>query len=245
MARPSKVAVPRPISSRITRERGVAWFRIAAVSTISTMKVERPAARSSPAPTRENSRSTMPICAASAGTKAPACARIAISAFWRRKVDLPAMFGPVTSHRRPMPPGDRSQSFGTKGWAWSPASAASTTGWRPRSIVKAALSSILGRVWRAAMASSPSAVVTSTMASAVAIRFSAAADSTARPHIASNSSFSSANAWSAAWLMRVARVASSSVVKRTALPMVWRWRNRSRLLPACSLSACCGVTSMK
>ena len=34
-----------PISSRITSERGVAWFRIAAASTISTMKVERPRAR--------------------------------------------------------------------------------------------------------------------------------------------------------------------------------------------------------
>ena len=59
----------------------------------------------------------MPICAASAGTKAPICARIAISAFWRRNVDLPAMFGPVTSQSRPMPSGDRSQSLGTKGCA--------------------------------------------------------------------------------------------------------------------------------
>ena len=41
---------------------------MAAVSTISTMKVERPRARSSAAPTRENSRSTTPICACFAGT---------------------------------------------------------------------------------------------------------------------------------------------------------------------------------
>ena len=46
----------------------------AAVSTISTMKVERPRARSSAAPTRENSRSTMPIRARYAGTKLPICA---------------------------------------------------------------------------------------------------------------------------------------------------------------------------
>ena len=52
MARPSSVAVPRPISSTTTRERGPAWCRIAAVSVISTMKVERPRARSSAAPTR-------------------------------------------------------------------------------------------------------------------------------------------------------------------------------------------------
>ena len=74
---------------------------MAAVSTISTMKVERPRARSSAAPTRENSRSTTPMCAGCAGTKEPICAMIAISAFWRRKVDLPAMLGPVISQMRP------------------------------------------------------------------------------------------------------------------------------------------------
>ena len=94
------MAVPRPISSRITSERGVAWFRMAAVSTISTMKVERPRARSSAAPTRENSRSTTPMCAEAAGTNDPICASTVISAFWRRKVDLPAMLGPVTSQMR-------------------------------------------------------------------------------------------------------------------------------------------------
>ena len=64
---------------------------MAAVSTISTMKVERPRARSSPAPTRENSLSTTPMRAASAGTKEPIWAITAISAFWRRNVLLPAM----------------------------------------------------------------------------------------------------------------------------------------------------------
>ena len=69
------MAVPRPISSRITRLRGPARLRMPAVSTISTMKVERPRARSSAAPTRENSRSTTPIWAAVAGTKLPIWAR--------------------------------------------------------------------------------------------------------------------------------------------------------------------------
>ena len=64
MASPSRVAVPRPISSTTTSERGPAWCRIAAVSVISTMKVLRPRARSSAAPTRLNSRSTTPIAAA-------------------------------------------------------------------------------------------------------------------------------------------------------------------------------------
>jgi len=71
---------------------------------ISTMKVERPRARSSAAPTRENSRSTIPIRARFAGTKQPVCAISAISAFWRRKVDLPAMLGPVISQICPAPP---------------------------------------------------------------------------------------------------------------------------------------------
>ena len=42
----------------------------------------------------------MPIWADAAGTKEPICARIAISAFWRRKVDLPPMLGPVSSQMR-------------------------------------------------------------------------------------------------------------------------------------------------
>ena len=92
--------MPRPISSRMTRLRGPAWFRMVAVSTISTMKVERPRARSSAAPTRLNRRSTTPIRAARAGTKLPICASTTISAFWRRKVLLPAMLGPVSSQRR-------------------------------------------------------------------------------------------------------------------------------------------------
>ena len=76
--------MPRPISSRITSARGPAWFRIAAVSTISTMKVERPRARSSAAPTRLKSWSTMPMRASAAGTNEPICASSAISAFCRR-----------------------------------------------------------------------------------------------------------------------------------------------------------------
>ena len=82
-------------------------LRIAAVSTISTMKVERPRARSSAAPTRLNRRSTMPMWADFAGTYEPIWASMAISAFWRRKVDLPAMLGPVTSQMRPASPARR------------------------------------------------------------------------------------------------------------------------------------------
>ena len=62
-ARPSKVEVPRPTSSISTSECSVAPFRIAADSVISTMKVERPPARSSAAPMRVKMRSIGPITA--------------------------------------------------------------------------------------------------------------------------------------------------------------------------------------
>src|SRR5262245_35832683 len=64
------------------------------------MKVERPRARSSAAPTRLNRRSMMPICALRAGTKEPDCASTTMSAFCRRNVDLPAILGPVTTRIR-------------------------------------------------------------------------------------------------------------------------------------------------
>src|SRR5919199_1424742 len=53
---PSKVLVPRPISSRMTRLRGVALLRMLAVSVISTMNVLIPRPSSSVAPTRAVAR---------------------------------------------------------------------------------------------------------------------------------------------------------------------------------------------
>ena len=83
MAMPSNVDVPLPISSRMRSERGVAFFRISATSVISTMNVDWPEARSSDAPMRVNSRSTMPMCADCAGTNEPICAISTISATCR------------------------------------------------------------------------------------------------------------------------------------------------------------------
>ena len=68
MESPSKVAVPRPISSRITSEFSVALLMMSEVSFISTMKVDWPEVRSSEAPTRQKIRSTRPMRAFSAGT---------------------------------------------------------------------------------------------------------------------------------------------------------------------------------
>ena len=95
MDMPSKVEVPRPISSRISRLRPVAWRRISATSFISTIKVDRPANRSSDAPTRVNTRSHRPMEALAAGTKLPHWAMMVMSATCRIKVDLPAILGPV------------------------------------------------------------------------------------------------------------------------------------------------------
>jgi hypothetical protein len=54
-----------------------------AVSVISTMKVERPAASSSAAPMRVKMRSMGPMRAACAGTWLPMWASSTISATWR------------------------------------------------------------------------------------------------------------------------------------------------------------------
>ena len=158
--------MPRPISSRITKARSSAWFKIAAVSTISTMNVERPRARSSEAPTRLKSCETAPICARAAGTNEPICAISAISAFWRRNVDLPAMFGPVSNQTAALLSDLVSvQSLATNA-AFCALSDLSTTGWRPRSISNAPEVSTVGRVQPSPLAMSASAVNTSSSASA-------------------------------------------------------------------------------
>ncbi len=87
--------MPRPISSSTTKLRGVAVFRITAVSVISTMKVERPRARLSEAPMRVKMRSINGNCALSAGTNEPSWAINAIRAACLRYVDLPPILGPV------------------------------------------------------------------------------------------------------------------------------------------------------
>ena len=80
MAMPSKVDVPLPISSKMRSERGVAFLRMSATSFISTMNVDWPEARSSDAPMRVKSLSTMPTRADVAGTKLPICAMRTMSA---------------------------------------------------------------------------------------------------------------------------------------------------------------------
>ncbi len=82
-ARPSKVEVPRPISSISTSECSVAAWRIAAASVISSMKVDCALARSSAAPMRVWIASIGPSRQAAAGTNEPIEASRQISATWR------------------------------------------------------------------------------------------------------------------------------------------------------------------
>mmetsp|Transcript_6430 Transcript_6430/g.15486 ORF Transcript_6430/g.15486 Transcript_6430/m.15486 type:complete len:217 (-) Transcript_6430:1142-1792(-) len=105
MAMPSKVAVPRPSSSRMTSEWRVAWRRMRAVSSSSTRKVESPAMMASLAPTRVKTRSTGLSRQASAGTQQPRCAMSTVRHACRSSVDLPPMLGPVTSSSGGWPAG--------------------------------------------------------------------------------------------------------------------------------------------
>ena len=63
-----------------------------------------------------------------------------MSATWRRKVDLPPMFGPVMM-RIWFAAASSSRSLGMKGSAWL----VSMTGWRPSSMRIASPSSTAGR----------------------------------------------------------------------------------------------------
>ena len=105
------------------------------------MKVDSPRARLSDAPTRVNTRSTMPTRARRAGTNEPICAMTTMSAVCRITVDLPAMLGPVITMSCASS-GSSVVSLGTK----RPAAASfSTTGWRPSSISRRNEPSTSGR----------------------------------------------------------------------------------------------------
>ena len=82
-AKPSKVEVPRPISSISTRLCGVALFKICAPSVISSMKVDWALAKSSAAPMRVWIASIGPKRQALAGTWLPMLANSTISATCR------------------------------------------------------------------------------------------------------------------------------------------------------------------
>jgi hypothetical protein len=130
--RPSKVLVPRPISSISTRLRSLALCRMLAVSSISTMKVERPPARSSAAPMREKMRSTGPMRARARGDEAAGVGH------QHDQRDL-AHIGGLAAHVRA---GDdqhpalivEANAVGDEGLAAAARPTCSTTGWRPSSI---------------------------------------------------------------------------------------------------------------
>jgi len=79
---PSKVLVPRPSSSKITNERGVASLKILEVSASSTMKVDCPPMMLSFAPILVKIRSAGVRLSDSAGTKHPIWAIIIERQTW-------------------------------------------------------------------------------------------------------------------------------------------------------------------
>ena len=95
MLMPSKVLVPRPISSSTIRLRLLILLIMLAVSFISTINVLSPPLKLSEAPTRVNILSVCGMMAFCAGTKLPACAINVISTVCLSKALLPLIFGPV------------------------------------------------------------------------------------------------------------------------------------------------------
>ena len=141
MEMPSYVEVPRPSSSKSTKERGVTLLRMSEASVISTINVDSPSEMLSEAPTRVNILSTRPIRAESAGTKLPICAMSVIRAVWRSNADLPAILGPVIIIICCF----SVSSFMSFGTYCSPTgSCVSMTGWRPACISNRASSVTTG-----------------------------------------------------------------------------------------------------
>ncbi len=109
---PSKVAVPR--ADLIEDSPGCGRRLIQDRRCLDHLDHEGrpPPGEISAAPTRLNRRSTMPICALRRARSCPSGPEQPWTAFLLRKVDLPAMFGPVTEGsgrtRKPSGGGDRS-----------------------------------------------------------------------------------------------------------------------------------------
>ena len=178
-------------------------------------------------------------CAERAGTNEPICASTAISAFWRRNVDLPAMLGPVTSQMRAVghlvearsaarrAPRPSTQSFSMKAPALARAQRllddrmAAAADLEGRAVVEHGADVALARApaRRGPPSQSSSASAAATRAERRAPRRATAAASSAK------TSCSMASARSAAEAMRPSISISSAVVKRMALAIVWRWRN--------------------
>ena len=163
----------------------------------------------------------MPISARAAGTKDPACAKRAIKAFWRKNVDLPAIFGPVSSQIISFVLVNW-QSLAIKTVSACALIAASTTGWRPCSMIKSRLSFSTGRTQPSAIANSERAAATSISAIETAKACSAAAESNTSAQRPAKTSSSNSVARPAAFRILVSSSPSSTVVKRTALAVVCR-----------------------
>ena len=189
------------------------------------MKVDRPRARSSaaPDPAEQLVDDADPRLAPPARTS-PICASSAISAFCRRKVDLPAMFGPVISQSG-RAPGRRRRARSR--WRRSCRRSAAAPA-RPPDAGRRRRGSRgprrpPGAPSPRARARSASALATSISASARAVAADRPGRAPARRRAGSRRSASRSPAHAPPALrIFVSISASASVVKRTALAVVWR-----------------------
>ena len=216
IASPSKVLVPRPISSRMTRLWCVALFKMLAVSFISTIKVDCALLRSSMAPTRVKILSTIPILALVAGTKLPICAIRTMRAVWRSTVDLPAMLGPVIM-RTSLLVWSRWMSFGTKRPLGMDSS---ITGCLPSWIMISLSLSTSGRTYLCRLAASPRLARKSILAISDAALSILELSWATLALISQNRRYSSSSRFSSAPTTLSSNSFNSGVMKRSALTRV-------------------------
>mmetsp|Transcript_70777 Transcript_70777/g.182520 ORF Transcript_70777/g.182520 Transcript_70777/m.182520 type:complete len:225 (-) Transcript_70777:2493-3167(-) len=126
MAAPSNVEVPRPSSSSTAKDLRVPCARMAAVSSSSVSSVLLPSRIVSYEPILVKMRSTGLILQYCALTRQPSWAMMTAMQVCRSTVDLPPMFGPVTTRTPGTPPAFITVSFGTK----EERILAAATGWR-------------------------------------------------------------------------------------------------------------------
>ena len=224
----------------MTKLRSVACAMIAAVSTISTMKVERPRARLSDAPTRLNSRSTRPKVARGRGN---------VRARLREQGDqgVLAEEGRLAAHIRaghqPQPAVLRQPAIiGDEALAAQPQRVLDHRVAAALDLEAIVLDEMRAGTSRPAPTRSASAAATSSRASASA----ALAIASARPKAAAISSSrcaaSAASACAPAWPTRSACSCRSGALKRTTPARVWRWVKPDSA--AISPSACRAGTSI-
>ena len=156
-----------------------------------------------------------------AGTYDPICARIAINAFWRKKVDFPDIFGPVSSHMlAPSLIADKLHEFETNGVFPVLLIEVSTTGCLPETILKSLDWSSFGSTHSESLARYPRLQNTSISAKVDAKYVRGTMRDKTEPLSVSKISFSRLLIAPVAFNSFVSRFESSIVVNLTELAVV-------------------------